>query len=125
MEVYYTKEHEWVRVEEDNTALVGVTGYAVDQLGDITFIELPQIGTEAAQGEFLCEIESVKAASDIYMPVSGAVKEVNSSLENNPEKINADPEGEGWIAKVSMESKEELQNLMKEQEYREYVSSLQ
>lgn len=102
----YAKSHEWAKIEED-TATIGITHFAQEQLGDITFIELPEIGSTLNQGDEIGSIESVKAASEIYSPVSGEVVEVNTLLEEAPEKINEDPYGEGWICKIKLSSQPE------------------
>ena len=94
--VRYAKSHEWVRIEA-NSATVGISDYAQEQLGDIVFVELPEVGAEFAAGEETAVVESVKAASDIYAPVSGVVKAVNSELEGEPERVNGDPYGDGWF----------------------------
>ncbi len=97
---YFTKEHEWLEVN-GSSATVGITKHAAKELGDITFVELPEIGNEYSAGEVFSVVESVKAASDIYSPVSGTVSEVNSELEDSPEIVNQDAEGKGWICKFS------------------------
>ena len=106
----YTESHEWVRVHDD-TAIIGITDHAQEQLGDIVFVELPEIGKEVKAGEAFAVIESVKAASDIYAPISGEVVEINHRLENTPEKINTDSYGDGWIIKIKMSDKSELESL--------------
>ena len=98
-ELQYTKSHEWVRVEDD-VATVGITEHAQDELGDVVFVELPEQGTTLEAGDSFGAVESVKAVSDLYAPVGGEIVEVNGSLEDNPEKINEDPYGEGWILKL-------------------------
>jgi glycine cleavage system H protein len=100
-ELQYTKSHEWVRTEGD-TATLGITDYAQDELGDIVFVELPEAGTTFDAGDSFGTVESVKAVSDLYTPVGGEVVEVNEALGDNPEKINEDPYGEGWIVKLSV-----------------------
>lgn len=96
----YTRDHEWVRLE-GNVAVVGITDYAQRALGDVTYVDLPRMGKEVAQGDELAAVESAKAASDIFAPVSGTVAEINEALELNPEKVNDDPYGEGWICKIT------------------------
>ena len=123
MEIYYTKNHEWVK-HDDNTWAVGITQYAVSQLGDITFIELPPIGGVVKEGEVLCEIESVKAASDIYVPLSGSITEVNMSLENSPGIINSSPESDGWIVRMEISNPDEIQHLMNGEEYKKYLKEI-
>ena len=100
-ELQYTKSHEWVRTEGD-TATLGITDYAQDELGDIVFVELPEEGTTFDAGDSFGTVESVKAVSDLYTPVGGEVVEVNQALSDNPEKINEDPYGDGWIVKLSV-----------------------
>ncbi len=117
-ELSYTKTHEWAKVEGD-VAIVGITHFAQEQLGDITFIELPQIGQKFNRGDEMGSIESVKAASEIYSPVSGEVIAVNEELENAPEKINQDPYGQGWIARFKLTSPAE--GLLNSDEYARIV----
>ncbi len=117
----YSKEHEWVLVE-DNVATVGITDYAQDQLGDIVFVELPGVGDKVSKEDAFGVVESVKAVSDIYAPVSGKVLEVNDDLPENPEMVNEDPYGDGWMIKIEMNDPEELQDLMTAAEYEEYVA---
>ena len=119
----YTKEHEWVSVE-DNIATIGITDYAQEALGDITFVELPAIGDEVEQFEEFAAIESVKAANDIFAPVSGKVIEINTRLESDPGLINKSAFEKGWIAKVQMSDKEEASNLMTAEEYQKFLESL-
>ncbi|AHF80900.1 glycine cleavage system protein GcvH [Thermococcus paralvinellae] len=122
--LYYTKEHEWVQVLDDGTVLVGISDYAQKELGDVAYVELPEVGKEVSQGDVLCEIESVKAVSEVYAPVSGEIVEVNGELEDSPEKINEDPYG-AWIAKIKPSNLEEdLNNLMTAEQYAEYLKSL-
>ncbi len=117
----YSKEHEWVLVE-GNVATIGITDYAQDQLGDIVFVELPAIGDKVSKEDAFGVVESVKAVSDIYAPVSGKVLEVNDDLPDNPEMINEDPYGDGWMIKIEMSDVDELQDLMSSTEYEEYVA---
>ena len=117
----YTKEHEWVKIK-GNIATVGITDYAQKELTDIVYVELPNKGIEIEAGDELCTVESVKNASDVFSPVSGKVIEVNRELEDEPELINSDPYGKGWIAKI--EITEEPKGLMSAQEYEEYLKSL-
>jgi len=124
MSVYYTKEHEWVKVKEGIGA-VGITEYAAHQLGDITFVELPKVGKAAKQFEVLCAIESVKAASDIYSPVSGTVTKVNEILDTNPEIVNESAEDAGWMAWIQLSDEGELKNLMTREQYEEFVKGLE
>ncbi|BDV41412.1 glycine cleavage system H protein [Geotalea uraniireducens] len=124
MDMYFTKEHEWVKIKE-GTAAVGITEYAAHQLGDVTFVELPQAGKTVKQFDTLAGIESVKAASDIYAPVSGKVTEVNEALNDRPEIVNEAPEDAGWIAWIEMADTAELAQLMNREQYDEYVRGLE
>jgi glycine cleavage system H protein len=117
--LYYTKSDEWLKVEED-IGTIGITDYAQDQLGDIVYLEKVDKGKSLKQGENLTTIESVKAVSDVNTPVGGEVTEVNEKLLDDTSIINKDPYGEGWIAKIKIENKDELKNLMSAQEYSEY-----
>ncbi|MBI5023600.1 MAG: glycine cleavage system protein GcvH [Candidatus Omnitrophica bacterium] len=119
----YTKEHEWVSIE-DNIATTGITDYAQEALGDITFVELPEVGGEVEQFEEFASIESVKAANDIFAPVSGKVIEVNTRLESDPGIINKSAFEKGWLAKVQMSDKEEASNLMTAEEYQKFLESI-
>ena len=121
--IFYTKEHEWVKVE-GQMATVGITAYAQEQLGDITFVELPEIKKSVKQFEGLCSIESVKAASDVYAPLSGEVAEVNKELETSPELINSSPFQQGWIAKLEISDLNEKANLMDSATYRTFLEKI-
>jgi glycine cleavage system H protein len=121
-ELKYTNQHEWVSVEKE-TALIGITDYAQQALGDVVYIEIPEIGTELVKGDTLSVVESVKAASDIYAPVSGEVIEVNETLEDHPEYVNRSPYDKGWIVKMKIKSVSELDDLMNSQAYREFSQS--
>jgi glycine cleavage system H protein len=118
----YTKEHEWVKVE-GQTATVGVSDYAQRQLGDVVFIELPQVGTQLEQMKSFGVIEAVKAVSDLFSPVSGEVAEVNSKLESQSNLINSDPYGEGWIIKVKIKNPAELDALLTPADYKKLVGN--
>ena len=113
----YSKEHEWVRVTDDGTALVGITHYAQQQLGDVVYIDLPLVGAALEQSKRMGEIESVKAVSDLFSPASGEVLEVNESLLNAPEAVNRDPYGKGWMVRLRLKDKGELAKLMDAQAY--------
>ncbi len=115
----YTEDHEWVRVEGDGTVVVGITDYAQEQLGELVFVELPDVGTEVAKGEDVAVIESVKAATELHSPVSGTVIEVNDALNEEPGKVNEDPHGEGWFYKIKLGDLDELDSLMDETSYRD------
>ena len=112
----YSKEHEWVRVE-NGRASIGITSFAADELGDIVFVELPEAGSQLGQFQTFGVVESVKAVSDLYAPVSGTVVEVNDALRERPELLNSDPFGEGWIATVELSDPGELDNLMDAEAY--------
>lgn len=116
----YTREHEWVKVE-DGVAVVGITDYAQRELGDVVFVNLPAVGTRVKQFERFGEIESVKAVSDLYAPVSGEVIEVNPRLGSEPELVNRSPYEEGWMLKVRLEDPAELANLLTAEEYRQHI----
>ena len=118
----YTKDHEWIRVD-GNVATVGITDHAQEELGDIVFVELPRPGAALAQHDTFGSVESVKAVSDIYSPVAGEVAEVNNALADAPEKVNADPYGEGWIMKMLLADTSQLESLMTAAQYTEYVGA--
>src|SRR5262245_14569441 len=121
--VRYSKEHEWIRVEGD-VATVGITQYAQEQLGDVVFVEVPQAGRRVAKGEACAVVESVKAASDIYAPVSGEVVEANAALAEAPGDVNAEPMGKGWFFKLRLADRSELDSLMDEAAYAAFVKNL-
>lgn len=123
MTLYFTKDHEWVRVDGD-TATVGITDYAQGQLGDVVFVEIPAAGTAIAQGKEAAVVESVKAASDVYAPISGTVTEGNAALEAEPALVNTAPEGDGWFFRMTVGNAGELDGLMTEAAYRDYVAGL-
>ena len=119
----YTKEHEWLRVDGD-VGTIGITEYAQEQLGDVVFVDVPQAGRKVAKGEACAVVESVKAASDIYAPVSGEVVEANAALADTPGDVNAEPMGKGWFFKIKLLDKGELSDLMDEAAYNDFVKSL-
>jgi glycine cleavage system H protein len=119
--LYYTEEHEWVRVDGD-VAVVGITDYAQGKLGEVVFIELPEVGTKVAAGDILANIESVKAASEIYAPVGGKVSEINDDLSDSPGTINKDPYGDGWIAKITGVKPADIPELMAATTYEENIA---
>ena len=123
MSLYFTKEHEWVRVDGD-VATVGISNHAQEALGDIVFAEVPDAGKTLAKGDDAAVVESVKAARDVYAPVGGEVVEGNAALADDPSLINRDPEGEGWFFKLTLSDPEELSGLMDEAAYREWVATL-
>ena len=121
--VRYTKDHEWVRVD-GGEAMIGITDYAQTQLGDIVYVELPEIGKRVEQGKEAAVVESVKAASEVYAPVSGEVMAVNAKLGDDPAKVNSDPMGEGWFFKLKLSDAKELDALMDEAAYAKFVEGL-
>ena len=120
---YFTDEHEWIEVDGD-TATVGITDYAQGQLGDIVFVEVPEEGREVSKGGEAAVVESVKAASDVYAPVSGTVTEGNAALTDDPSLVNSDPEGSGWFFKLTLADTSELDGLMDEAAYKDFVAKL-
>jgi len=118
----YTKEHEWVRLEGD-LGTIGITDHAQKELGDIVFAELPQVGRRIERGRTLGSVESVKAVSDVYAPVSGEVVEVNEALAGTPETINADPHGGGWLVKMRLSAPQELDSLLSAADYEAYIAA--
>jgi len=123
MSRYFTEEHEWIDVDGD-TATVGITAYAQEQLGDIVFVELPDVGAVVEQGGDAAVVESVKAASDVYAPISGEVIEANGALEDDPALVNTSPEDDGWFFKLTISDKSELEGLMDEKTYAVFVDGL-
>ena len=118
----YTKDHEWIRVEGD-IATVGITFHAQEELGDIVFVELPKVGAKLEQSASFGSVESVKAVSDIYSPAAGEVTETNSTLADAPEKVNADPYGDGWIMKLRLSDPGQVSSLMSAADYTQYVGA--
>jgi glycine cleavage system H protein len=123
MSRYFTQEHEWIEVD-GGTATVGISDYAQSQLGDITFVEMPSIGAAFGKGDSAAVVDSVKAASDIYMPVAGEVTEVNAALEGEPELVNTDAEKAGWLFRIKLSDAGEVAGLMDEAAYKTYVEGL-
>ena len=119
----YTKDHEWVELDGD-IATVGITAYAAEQLGDVVFVEAPPVGKVVNQGDGLAVVESVKAASDVYAPISGEVVESNDAVANDPARVNEDPEGNGWFAKVKLSDPAQVDALMDKAAYDQYLSTL-
>lgn len=117
---HYTKEHEWVRVDGD-TGTMGITDHAQKELGDIVYVDLPKPGTAVEQGKTIGSVESVKAVSDIYSPVSGEVVEINEALATAPEKLNEDPHGEAWLVKIRLSAPEEISGLLSAADYQSYI----
>jgi glycine cleavage system H protein len=120
-DLIYTKEHEWLRIADDG-GTIGITDHAQKELGDIVYIELPKVGTKYDSGETFGSVESVKAVSELYIPVSGEVIEVNDELGAAPERINSDPYGTGWMIRIRLLNKDETADLMSAEEYDEYTS---
>ena len=119
-ETRYTKDHEWIRIEGEE-GVMGITSYAADQLGDVVFVELPEVGKSFKQGDELAVVESVKAASEVYAPVSGEIVAVNDALEDEPGKVNEAPDSEGWFVKIKVADTGELEGLMDETAYTAHV----
>lgn len=120
--LHYSKDHEWVRVEGD-TAVIGITDHAQEQLGDVVYVELPKVGESFAAHESFGSVESVKAVSEIFTPVSGEVAEANESLNDEPEKVNKDPYGEGWMIKMTMTAAGEVDSLLTAAEYEDFTKA--
>lgn len=123
-ELLYTEEHEWLRQEEDGTVTIGITDHAQSALGDLVYVELPEVGAELDAGDEMAVVESVKAASDVYAPVGGTVLEVNADLADDPEKINSDPYGDGWIVRMRPDDMASS-NTMDHNAYQELLDSLE
>lgn len=121
--IKFTQEHEWILVEGD-VATVGITEYAQEQLGDVVFVELPEVGTELEQGDDAAVVESVKAASEVYAPISGEVLEVNEELDSEPGKVNESAESDGWFYKMQIADSAELEELMDRDAYAEFIKGL-
>ncbi len=120
-DLHYTKQHEWVRVSGD-TGEVGITDYAQQELGDIVYVDLPRVGTKVEQGKVMGSVESVKAVSDIYAPVSGEVIAINDALATAPEKLNESPHADGWLVKIRLAAPDEIQGLLAAADYEKYVA---
>lgn len=123
MTTYFTREHEWIKVDGD-TATVGITDHAQEALGDIVFTEVPEAGKQLSKGQEAAVVESVKAASDVYSPISGEVAEGNQAIIDDPSLVNSDPEGAGWFFKIRLTDSSELEGLMDEGAYRDWVKTL-
>ena len=118
---FYTHDHEWINIKENN-AVIGITDYAQNELGDIIFIELPSIGDSFDKGEVFGTIEAVKTVADLYMPISGEIVELNSEIESNPELINNNPFNKGWIVRIKIKNKEECLKLLNQKEYSKIIN---
>ncbi len=121
MTIKYTEEHEWIKVDGD-VATVGITQHAAEQLGDVVFVDLPAIGKKVEKGKDAAVVESVKAASDVYAPITGEVVEVNKSISDEPSKVNADPEGDAWFMKIRLADRTQLDGLMDKAAYEKFVN---
>ena len=121
MSIKYSEDHEWVDAKDDDLVVIGITDFAQEQLGDLVYVELPEVGDKCTKGENISVIESVKAASDLVAPVSGSIIEVNSRLEDEPEIVTEDSMGEGWFIKVKLSDPAELDNLMDEEAYNAFI----
>ena len=121
MSIKYSEDHEWVDAKEDDLVVIGITDFAQEQLGDLVYVELPEVGDECTKGENISVIESVKSASDLVAPVSGSIIEVNSRLEDEPEIVTEDSMGEGWFIKVKLSDPAELDELMDEEAYNSFI----
>ncbi len=120
----YSKEHEWIKIDGD-IAIIGITDYAQDQLTDVVFVELPEVGKQIEQNGNLCVVESVKSVSDIFSPISGEIVKVNKALENSPELVNNEPFDGGWIAKLKVKNEAELDQLMTTDEYNKFLTGIE
>ena len=123
-EIRYSKEHEWVKSTEEGLVLIGVTNFAQEQMGDVVYVEIDDVGTSCDQFAKVGEIESVKAVSDLYTPIGGEIVEINQELINNPELVNNDPLNQGWMLKIKVLDIQEIDNLMTEEEYNKYIQQL-
>lgn len=122
-ELYYTKEHIWVKIEND-VATIGITDYAQSQLGDVVFIELPEVEREVESGEVIATVESIKAVSEIYAPLTGKIISINEDLANEPSILNSDPYGDGWICDIQIKDLTEIEDLMTADDYRAYLEAI-
>lgn len=121
--VKFTEDHEWIRIEGD-TGTIGITDYAQEQLGDVVYVELPDVGRKVEKGKDMAVVESVKAASEVFAPATGEVIEANAALADDPAKVNADPQGDGWFVKIRLANPSELDGLMDEAAYKKFVEGL-
>ncbi len=121
--MHYTEDHEWIRTEADGTATIGITDHAQDALGDIVFIEMPEVGRQFAKGDAACVVESVKAAADVKMPMAGTIVAVNTALPDDPAKVNTDPMDEGWFLRVRPDDAADLDALMDDAAYAKLIES--
>ena len=117
----YTSDHEWLNAEDKNCCIIGITDHAQDSLGDVTFVELPEVGKTFSKGDVFGVVESVKAASDLFMPVGGQIQEINENLSDSPENLNQNPYGDGWLVKVKPDSENDLDNLLSPEQYKQAI----
>ena len=117
----YTSDHEWLNAEDKNCCIIGITDHAQDSLGDVTFVELPEVGKTFSKGDVFGVVESVKAASDLFMPVGGQIQEINENLTDSPENLNQNPYGDGWLVKVKPDSENDLENLLTPEQYKQAI----
>ena len=117
----YTSDHEWLNAEDKNCFIIGITDHAQDSLGDVTFVELPEVGKTFSKGDVFGVVESVKAASDLFMPVGGQIQEINENLSDSPENLNQNPYGDGWLVKVKPDSENDLDNLLSPEQYKQAI----
>ena len=122
--IKFTREHEWLRLDADGILTIGISNYAQEQLGDVVFVELPEVGKSIDAGDDMAVVESVKTAGEIKAPVGGVVVEVNERLANEPELVNSDPHGEGWFFRMSVSDTDEINEFMDEESYESYLASL-
>jgi len=122
-EILFTKEHSWARIEDENRVAIGISHYAVEELGEITYVELPEIGQKVQQMEVIGSVESLRGTMEIYSPVTGEVVEINEMLIDDPTILNEDPYGDGWIAIIEMEDPDELARLMSQEDYESYIEA--
>lgn len=123
--IYYTKDHLWVKLEKEDDAVVGITDYGQHQLGDVVYVELPQIGTKVEAGEKVASVESVKAAVDVLSPLTGEIIAVNEDLKEEPDLVNTDPYGDGWIFEIKLEDTGEIEDLMTSEDYKAYLEEIE
>jgi len=123
--IYYTKDHLWVKLEKDDDAIVGITDYGQHQLGDVVYVELPEVGKEIESGDKVASVESVKAAVDVFSPLSGQVINVNNDLKDEPDLVNTDPYGDGWIFELKIKDTSEIEDLMTAEDYKAYLSEIE
>lgn len=123
-ELFYSEEHEWVKKEKNNIVKIGITDYAQNELGEVVYVELPEIGEEFEINDTICEVESVKSVSPIYSPVSGKIVEINLELENQPDLINSSPYEDGWLYKMHILDEDEFGNLLSSDEYKKHIGNL-